>query len=225
MNIDLAIVIQTCDKYDIFWNAWFKSFCEYWDFELPYKIYFCNEVSELPFKHDKITQLKTGINEFSDRLLFILNNIPEEYLFYIQEDIWLIKSINIAKYYSDFVKYNFDSLRIPRDYNRFYKLIQHIEGDYIQLDNVFSGFLVSHHPSFWKKSFFIKCMCKGENPWMNETLATERIRKINPRIFTIIKTVKWYFEVSKCGYLKKCGVDVLRKYKIFNEFPIGRIDK
>jgi hypothetical protein len=93
------------------------------------------------------------------------------------------------------------------------------------LDNKTSNYLVSHHPSFWKKDFFIKCMCKGENPWVNEMNGTERIRKYNPKIFTMLKPIKWYYEVSRRGYLKRYGADVLRKYNILDEFPEKRILK
>lgn len=224
MNEDLAIVIQTCDKYNIFWEGWYYSFCEYWDFDLPYKIYFCNETIDLPFKHEKIIQLKTGENEFSDRLLFILDNITENNLLYLQEDIWMIQKIDIKSYYDDFLKYDFDALRIQRNFNAFYRVLTNIEYEkYIQLDNDKSGFLVSHHPGFWKRAFYKQAMCKGENPWFNEINATNRIKNLNPRIFVILKSVKWYFEVSKCGYLKSYGRDVLKKYKILDNFPKDRI--
>jgi hypothetical protein len=225
MDEDLAIVIQTCDKYELFWEGWYHSFNEFWDFNLPYKIYFCNEVIDLPFKHEKIIQLKTGENEFSDRLLFILDKIKENNLLYLQEDIWMIKPIDIQSYYYDFVKYDFDALRLLRNHNTFYCVTSNVEGEnYIQLDNTRSRFLVSHHPGFWKREFYKKCMCKGENPWSNEINATNRIRTLEPRIFTLLKSVKWYFEVVKCGYLKKYGRDILKKYNILSNFPEGRIN-
>ena len=110
-NKKISVVVQTCDSYSHFWDGWYKMFNRFWDFDLDWQIYLCNEDADLPFNDDRIKQIKTGTSKkylgteerewlptfggpkqvdegWSDRLIHILESVDTDYVLYFQEDQW-----------------------------------------------------------------------------------------------------------------------------------------
>ena len=112
MKPKVSVLVQTCDNYSHFWEGWYTMFNRFWDFDLDWQIYFCSEERDFPYQDDRIKQLKTGkskqywgveerewiqdwygkpkqIDEgWSDRLIYMLENVDTDYIFYMQEDQW-----------------------------------------------------------------------------------------------------------------------------------------
>lgn len=110
-----CIVIQTCDKYQPAWENLFWSFNKYWDFEIPWKIYFCNEEVDCKFKNDRFIQIKCGKNNHYEILKIILEKIDHKYIFYMLEDFWptaTIKKNIFMGLFSIFRSENWDSLKL-----------------------------------------------------------------------------------------------------------------
>ena len=121
---EISIIIHTCDKYKFCWEGWYYYFKQYWNFNLPWKIYFLNEVIKVDYEN--IIQIKSGYGEWSNRLKTGLNEIKSDYIFYIQEDMWLQKKIDFDLFMDLFeiVKKNdFNALRIVCNQDfKYYKL-------------------------------------------------------------------------------------------------------
>jgi len=81
------VIIQTCDKYESFWDGLFRFMEKNWDDSIEAEIYFCNEETKvsLPrgFRH-----LPTGRGTFVENLRTILDKVGEEHVFYMLEDFW-----------------------------------------------------------------------------------------------------------------------------------------
>ena len=60
MKPKVSVLVQTCDNYSHFWEGRYVMFNRFWDFDLDWQIYFCNEELDFPYKDDRIIQLKTG---------------------------------------------------------------------------------------------------------------------------------------------------------------------
>ena len=60
MKPKVSVLVQTCDNYSHFWEGWYVMFNRFWDFDLDWQIYFCNEETDFPYKDNRIKQLKTG---------------------------------------------------------------------------------------------------------------------------------------------------------------------
>ena len=91
MKPKVSVLVQTCDNYSHFWEGWYVMF---------------NEERDFPYQDDRIKQLKTGkskqywgieerewikdwygkskqIDEgWSDRLIYMLENVDTDYIFY-----------------------------------------------------------------------------------------------------------------------------------------------
>lgn len=203
----IDILVQTCDAYSHFWDGWYKMFDRFWDFELDWQIYFCNEEVDLPFNDDRIKQIKTGKSKqymgveerewlptfggpkqvdegWSDRLLTMLNSVDSDYILYFQEDQWPKFKIDKDLFYDlgNFCyAYDVGALKLHR-INRFDD-IQRKETDiYVKNKKLIqwtedSEWIVSHQPTIWKRELLIDINIKGEGFRDNEYSATERLKE------------------------------------------------
>ena len=182
-NKQICVLVQTCDAYSHFWNGWYKMFDRFWDFDLDWQIYFCNEEVDLPFKDERIKQIKTGkskqywgtesrewlptfggpkqIDEgWSDRLLHMLKSVDTKYILYFQEDQWpkfKIDKVLFSDLASFCQSYDVSALKLHR-INRLDQT-QRLETDiYIKNKKLIqwgseSEWLVSHQPTIWNREF------------------------------------------------------------------------
>ena len=176
---DISVIVHTCDKYNFCWDGWYYYFNKYWNYNLPWKIYFLNETKDINYKNTN--QIKSGPGEWSDRLKVGLGKIHSKYIFYLQEDVWLQKKVDFdlfLKLYEIVVKYNINALRIVNKTDpNYYKLnnTSIFNGEISKFKNN-SKYLVSHQPSIINKDFLIKTLIPNESPWDNEINGTNRLQ-------------------------------------------------
>ena len=140
MKPKISVLVQTCDSYSHFWEGWYVMFDRFWDWDLDWQIYFCNEEVDFPYKDDRIKQIKTGkstqywgtedrdwlptyggskqIDEgWSNRLIHMLKSVDTEYILYLQEDQWPKFKVD-KEVFADLGKfcyaYNVGSLKLHR---------------------------------------------------------------------------------------------------------------
>lgn len=185
---NFALLVHSCDRYELLYKGFQYFFDKYWDFNVPCAYYFATEEKQVSL--NKFVNIRSGKGEWSDRLRILLEKIPEDYVIYFQEDMWLDKGVD-----ADFFRQLFD-LTIQ---NGWKQIKLHSSGVYkttptdmfirgfnvAKLDNHLSGFLMSHQITIWDKQFLIAQLKSNEHPWRNERRATKRLRKINPEIFHI----------------------------------------
>ena len=210
--MDLAIIIHTVDSYNFLWSGWNYYFQKYWDFNIDASIYFMNEEATVDFSNVK--QIKTEKGPWSDRLINGLSQISEKNVFYMQEDFWLIKTLDkdfFESAFRFFIANNMDAFRITIMGN--YKLWPTMKffkkHNVKRFNNRKSMYLVCHQASFWKKDFFLNCLLPNETPWENEISGTERIRKIRPKLYMIRE--HWYNEVCRKGEFTDIGEKMVKE--------------
>ena len=185
---DVALLVHRCDRYELLFKGFHFFFNKYWNFNVPCSYYFATEEKQISL--DNFVNIQSGKGEWSDRLRILLEKIPEKYVIYFQEDMWLDKPIE-AKFFQQL----FD-LTISNNWKQVklhsagvYKTIPSelfIEGfNVAELDNSASDFLMSHQITLWDKQFLISQLKSKEHPWRNERKATKRMKKINSQIFHI----------------------------------------
>jgi len=187
---DISVIVHTCDKYKFCWDGWFYYFNKYWNYDLPWSIYFLNETVDVKYKN--IIQIKTGPGAWSDRLKIGLTEINSRYIFYLQEDIWLQKKVDhdlFSNLFKVIKNNNYNALRILNKNNpKYYKLNNTplFNGKIFKFKKN-SPYLISHQPSIIKKDFLIKTLIPNESPWDNEINGTKRLQnerlKLKWRLF------------------------------------------
>lgn len=182
----VALIVHSCDRYELLFRGFDYFFRSNWDFSVPLQYYFATE--DIKFELPGFKNIRSGKGEWSDRLRILLEQIEEEYVLYFQEDMWLDKPVDpefinalICKATSNKwmqVKLNssevFTTEPTGLSINGF---------EVARIDNQTSGYLMSHQVTLWNKQFLMEQLKPGEHPWRNERKGTKRLRKLNREIF------------------------------------------
>ncbi len=184
----VALLVHSCDRYEFLYKGFEFFFSHHWDFNIPCNYYFATEEKRVTI--NGFLSIQSGKGQWSDRLSILLKKIPEDYIVYFQEDMWLNKDVNL-NFFSQLFKlaiYN-DWKQVKLHSSEVYKTVPtsfFIEGFNIaKLDNVASEYLMSHQVTLWNKNFLIEQLKKSEHPWRNERRGTKRLKKLNAEIFHI----------------------------------------
>ncbi|EHQ26627.1 hypothetical protein [Mucilaginibacter paludis] len=237
---NVALIVHTCDRYQLLYPGFAYFFEKNWPYQdVAISYYFLTE--EIDYPSDIFTNIKTGKGEWSDRLLKGLKQIPEDYVIYLQEDMWLnkpvdadtvLKAIEFAlSKQANLLKLSSNSVNQTTP-----------EGAYINglsvgiLDNAKSEYLMSHQVSMWKKSFLMEQLKYKEHPWRNERKGTKRLKKLNPVIYhldlfseneeqpvnanTVTSMISAYYTVSKNAQLRPYAHPFISEMKLADDAAI-----
>lgn len=170
-SLSCSILVHSFNQYERYWDGFLKGFHANFHQVLP--CYFGTDLkghSEHDFRDFKV--LYSGKGEWSDRLTNLLHQIPTDYLWYQQEDMWPCAAPPVfEKLMRIMVEKDLWRLQIS-PIVQFYSLT----GSEIPLFFHYkSKYLVSHQPSIWKKSALLRCLKPNEDPWKNEYEGTKRL--------------------------------------------------
>lgn len=185
----IAVLVHACDRYEFLFEGFAHFFHQHWDQKITCSYYFATE--EIDREIPGFISIKSGKGEWSDRLTKILrDDIKEDYVLYLQEDMWLSKNVNpdfFSQLFQYVVKNNCQMLKLHSSEIYVTKSTgTYIEGfEVTTLDNSASRFLMSHQITLWNKDFLLEQLHPGEHPWRNERRATKRMKKNNPVIHHI----------------------------------------
>jgi hypothetical protein len=208
-KLELSLLVHTCDAYEEYWGGMFYTLDSYWDYDyIP--VYFANEekpISDIiinckgsEYRPDtRIKQILTGKtdkNGFSTRFIEAIKQVPSKYVLYIQEDMWLRRSLD-KDLLKDLVKFmddtNADSVRIHAKlwYYDSYLLspTDHFIKGQRMLKTVGSNIL-SHNATIWRKDYILKHQLPGEDPWLNEEYGSKRMLSDNNNNYHY--NIHWY---------------------------------
>jgi hypothetical protein len=164
-----CVVIQSCDKYQKTWKSLFWSMDKYWDFKIPWPIFFCNENVEIKFENKAYSQIKTGDLSHAQMMKSIFSQLKDyEYIFYMLDDFWptdrMTEDVFIGLF-SMFEKNNWDSLKICAHMPAYYKIqkTNHtFNGKSILKFKKDSEWRFNQQASFWKRSVFEDCIVDSD---------------------------------------------------------------
>lgn len=216
-----CVVVQTCDAYAKFWPGFAYSMRKYWDFSIPWPVFFCNEDAEINFTEPGYTQLRTGSGSYIQRLDRILDRLKDfDYVFYMLEDFWPTDRMDRQTFlglFDIFQTQRWDCLRVSTFMPSYYKATptDHIfKGRRILKYNKDSDWKFSQQASFWKMDFLRSCLVEpSESEVMHKTSLTaeiacnQRLNQLHPNAeiyhyhyfwYPISGTV-WRGELSEIG--------------------------
>ena len=202
------LVVHSCDSYEKWWAIWFFFYKKYMSGFT--KVYFLTEEKDLPFTSPEIQVLKTGKGEWGERLIKALKTIPEDFIYYCQEDYWAEIPFHPESYELLFHTFTMDALRITEKLENMGFSLKHIHSNIYRYNND-SAYLMNHRFSLWNKHFFLRFIAPNESPWANEHAMTEAIRNVEHRIYHYDS--KWYDAQVTRGVLRRDGHILLHKYK------------
>jgi len=182
----VALLVHSCDRYEFLFKGFESFFFRHWKFDIPCNYYFATEEKLVDIKG--FQNIQSGKGQWTDRLAILLKKIPEKYVLYFQEDMWLTKDVNNRFFKELFVLTITNQWKqVKLHSSEVYKTLStdiFIEGFNIARVNIeTSGYLMSHQVTLWDKNFLLQQLPKGEHPWRNERKGTKRLKALNPQIF------------------------------------------
>ena len=214
--MDLSLLVHTCDNYLRFWPGMLFSLDFNWDFNVP--VYWASEEISIhehsflsrglkytPNKNIKqILTGKTDKNGFSDRMKIALNNIPNKWIMYMQEESWLISTLP-KNTLSELVLFaeimNVSSIKIHTKlhYYENYRLEPtNFEINGLKLMKCSDGdnFLHSHNATIWNKEYLLNHIESGEDPWISEVNGSKRMSSSYNNHYHY--NIHWYSQPGVC---------------------------
>jgi|688.fasta_scaffold355310_3 hypothetical protein len=201
-NMDISLILHTCDKYEFCWNPFFQAF-DNGKLELPK--YFCSET--LSVSREGWLNIKTGKGNWSDRLVSILEEVKTPYIVYMQEDFWPYQEMDMELFnfcFEELKRDNLSAFYITRkpppnpEYGIF--KAHSIFKDHEVFDfEAESPYLMNHQFAIWNRVELLKQLERGETPWENEIKGTERIRSRKEHNLYRLIDFKWYHAVVHKG--------------------------
>lgn len=177
---NVAFLVFACDRYEFLYQGFDYFFKKYIPFHTVNNSYFATE--EIPCHLEGYTHLESGKGEWTNRLKVVLNQIQEDYIIFLQEDMWFSKKTPELAFQHTIqfaIESKIQLLKLhSADIYKTISMNHDIDGfEITKLDKKHSEFLMSHQISIWDKAFLIKQLKDNEHPWRNERKGTKRLRK------------------------------------------------
>lgn len=201
--MNCAVVVQTCDKYEKFWDGFFFFMEKHWSKGIKCPIYFCNEEKTLRVPKG-YTQLKTGKGTFIQNLQFILETVKEDNVFYMLEDFWPAAPMRRSMFdslYKAFTESRMDALQVS-SYTPYYDLEVSdlsISGKNLLKFKPDSEWIFNLQARFWRKTRMMECLCEPEisesvvsSAITAEMASDEVARKQNKNLQVWLLHYLWY---------------------------------
>jgi hypothetical protein len=173
--MNLSVLIHTFNGYQHLWPGFLEAWKMHWQSRWVHPFFGTDVISPAVVENrigDRFFMLYSGPGEWSDRLARLLEDIPTDYILYMQEDQWPTQSPPDLAEMMDIMREK-DLFRLQiSPIVPFYKLFSVENMLFFDLK---SKYLVSHQPSIWKKSFLLDCLKPNETPWQNEYSGTMRL--------------------------------------------------
>lgn len=186
---NVALLVHSCDRYAFLFKGFEFFFNRHWNFNIPCNYYFATEEKHVQVKG--FVNIQSGKGEWTNRLAYLLSEkITEDYVLYLQEDVWLKADVNSNFFKELFRIVDYQGwLQVKLHSSEVYNTIPTgitIEGFTVaKLNNVTSDYLMSHQVTLWRREYLLAQMVKGEHPWRNERKGTQRLKKLNPDIYQV----------------------------------------
>ena len=214
-NHSLSLVLSSCDSYKDAWKPFCHQIKACWpEFNMP--IYLNSENEEFHYESFDVRcpfagkQLK--FKEWSDRLIKLLEQIPDEFVLFMLDDFWLTEKVD-HKRFKDILtimesdeKIGFICLRResnPGGQDCEYPLLRESSKKKI--------FRITTQAGLWRRKYLIKILRAHESVWYFETRATFRSKYCREKVYDVKQTLLTY---PIGGFLGggKCYADYLEYY-------------
>ena len=226
--MDISVLIITCDHYNHLWEGTGLSWTLLSGLE-DLDLYVVSDNKLFDYEHKSFIPLSLNKpnytkNDFSNKVIYALDQIPTKYVLFIDEDMWPERSIKrlMPKFIDFMEETDADALQIHEklswwDYS-FDSTDIFIDGERVLKMKQDSSYLLSHNAVIWNKEYFKSIQIPDEDAWENEIQGSIRAQKKLHNIYHY--NVRWYIQwikQYKDTNTHEAFIDDLRYKKEFNK--------
>jgi len=216
INMNITLLVGTCDKYNFLWKKFGLLFDKYWDHTIDIPRYFLSETLE--FNDYGFKSILPGKTPYSDRLKHTLDMVDTDYILWMQDDYFLRKTIPKSQFemYMSIIKNGVNRFGIHEDSNLYQKF--HLINNLYRLQQ-YSLYTISMQASIWDKEFLKSCLITtgSENIWEFEVNGSQRL---NNRVYHNIlfdkQDTPWYNEAMRKSEFTPDYYDIVEKEKLYD---------
>jgi len=175
----ISIIVPTCDLYkdlispykylmEKYWAGYYKTYVV--GFSKPEDVEF-NE-------HFNFVSLGKTEIPWSNRLIYILNKIPDKFFILLLEDYFISQTIDADEIWKRF-RYlkqhlNVGKMDLSTQIAHHKNKGQFLNSDYVYADMAHAEYLCSFQPAIWNKAFFLRFILPNWNAWQTEVGMSRR---------------------------------------------------
>lgn len=163
-----SIIVSSCDAFMDCWEPFIYSVKKYWQ-DMPCEMYIVS--NHLSIDDEKVKFIKVGDDKgWASNLKVALREIESEYILYLQEDYWLVRTVDTDKFLSqiDYCEKNgVDYLRLNIPFS-----------DNTNIDNLHAAcsldkdkYGICLQAAIWKKATLEQLLIEGWSGWDYEAKA------------------------------------------------------
>lgn len=209
---ELTLLIGTCDSYSILWDNFVTLTNKYWKYECD-KI-FVTEKKDT--NYENYSYIQAGNLAWSDRMIYALNSINTEYVFFVLEDYYFTELLSKEEIdlHINFMK-SVNANKVMLEYNcPHLTLINYdldLSGRKICKLAPNSNYLTSLQPSIWKTSHLKSCMKNNWSPWEFEVEGSKELFGKENDTYIIVRDKKPYWNAVRKGLRLSPGWEQIKE--------------
>ena len=212
-----TVLVHSFDGYCRYW----PGFCFHWSKffeESTMPIYFSREEMSVkekikPLDHKNLMELPTTKGSpWGTRLKQALDQIPShfEYILHLQEDMWLTDPLSFSSLQQKVEHMQQEDWLTLKLFNN----CDHVVGHPQQWANSLY-YIISHQPSFWKRSFLNETIKMEDSPFQHETRLNIQLHQAKNKNLASrcrCEAIPFrYYDVSRQGKISSFGRAMLNK--------------
>lgn len=180
---DVEILVLTCPSYAHLLDDFFKRFDKYYG------------------KRTKELRVWRGAGVWSDELIKALDAVDDEYLIVLHEDFYFVNHTNI-KALDRIIRYMHTHSEVGR-INCSYgihapeRVTRHEDIYWKYKDD--AEYICSFCASIWRKSFMLRYLVEGEDPWRGEVNMSNRVKNTGETVLWSEIPVFFYEDAMRGG--------------------------
>jgi hypothetical protein len=177
-DADLAVLINSCDKYSDIWPVFFQLFFKYWP-DCPYPVFLGS--NEKVYDDPRVTTLCAGPDKsWADSTREMVKMLPANNLLWFLDDYFLSGTVSTAEIeglYDRFLLLGANYLRTQPDggNDQLKRFIDDTIAEILPGDD----YRASLGNAFWSRAALLELLKTGETPWEMESHGSRRSDTLN----------------------------------------------
>jgi hypothetical protein len=170
---DVAVLVNSCDKYSDIWPIFFQLFFKYWP-DCPYPVFLGS--NEKTYNDPRVTTLCVGADKsWADSTRAMVSMVPATNILWFLDDYLLwepVSTPDITDLFSRFSALRANYLRFSPDGGS--DQLKPVIDDKILELLPGAGYRTSLDNAFWNREMLLKLLKTGESPWDMESSGSRR---------------------------------------------------